>query len=187
MNWMWRVRSEGRENLIGKLDWKRSLWWYGDGQNGRNLTTGRGNRFFFPLKGLDRLWDPPASYAMGTVRLFPGGVKRLEREAIRSPPPNIEVKNGGAIPLLFHMLWWLGSSLMKHRDNLNFAFYSIWNSENFSSTIGMPNLKTRLEAWLAMNGEMSPVRSIGAQIPTVSITERQMIVRKRKKVKLCLC
>jgi hypothetical protein len=47
----------------------------------------------------------PASYSMRTGDSFPE-VKRLGRDADRSPPSNAELKNGGAIPPLPHMSSW---------------------------------------------------------------------------------
>jgi hypothetical protein len=44
----------------------------------------------------------PSSYPMGTGAFFMG-VKRSRHEADHSPPPSVEVKNGGVIPLLPHM------------------------------------------------------------------------------------
>jgi hypothetical protein len=46
-------------------------------------------------------WVHPTCYPIGTGALSPG-VKRLGREADRSPPSSTEVENGGAIPLLPH-------------------------------------------------------------------------------------
>jgi hypothetical protein len=41
---------------------------------------------------------------MRTGGILPRGVKRLDREADRSPPSNAEVKNGGAmLPLLIDL------------------------------------------------------------------------------------
>jgi hypothetical protein len=46
----------------------------------------------------------PASYPMGTGGDFLGGVKAVRVfETEHSPPSSVEVKNGGAIPLLPHM------------------------------------------------------------------------------------
>jgi hypothetical protein len=52
---------------------------------------------------------------MGTRGSFLG-VKRLERESNHSPPPDAEVKNGGAIPPLPSTPLWHGAQL-KYRDN----------------------------------------------------------------------
>jgi hypothetical protein len=49
-----------------------------------------------------------ASYPMGTEGSSPG-VKCQGCEADHSPPSIAEVKNGGAIPLLFHMSSWRGA------------------------------------------------------------------------------
>jgi hypothetical protein len=50
---------------------------------------------------------------------------RPEREANHLPPPNAEVKNGGAIPPRLHMASWNSTSLIKDTKNVNFTLY-IW-------------------------------------------------------------
>jgi hypothetical protein len=49
------------------------------------------------------LTQPPVQWMPGALS---PGVKLPGREADPSPPSNTEVKNGGAIPLLFHMSSW---------------------------------------------------------------------------------
>jgi hypothetical protein len=58
----------------------------------------------------NRGWNPsvhigagahPASHTTDTSGCFPGG-----REGDHSPPPSVEVKNGGAIPPLPHKSSW---------------------------------------------------------------------------------
>jgi hypothetical protein len=48
--------------------------------------------------------------------VFSPGVKQTEREYDHSPQSNAEVRNGGAIPPVFHTSSW-------HKDN--FTFYSV--------------------------------------------------------------
>jgi hypothetical protein len=53
----------------------------------------------------------PASYQMSTEDEFPG----------RAHQPSIEVKNGGAIPRLFHTSSRRATQLIEHRDNFTFT------------------------------------------------------------------
>jgi hypothetical protein len=45
------------------------------------------------------------------------GIKRQGREADHSPACNVDVKNGGAAPLLPHTYSWCGAYLIKPMDN----------------------------------------------------------------------
>jgi hypothetical protein len=81
----------------------------------------------------------PASYSMGTGGSFPG-VKRLGREADRSPPSSAKVKNGGAIPPLPTCLHGIVlNELIKHRDNFTFFYLIVLD---YSST-GVKTQKTK--------------------------------------------
>jgi hypothetical protein len=62
----------------------------------------------------------PASYSKGSGGSFLGP-KRLGLEANHSPPPNAEVKNGGAVPPLRHTSLWRRAKLIKRRDNFTFT------------------------------------------------------------------
>jgi hypothetical protein len=45
-------------------------------------------------------------------------VKQPGREAVHSPPPTAEVKNGGAM--------WRGAKLIKHRNNFTILLYDLF-------------------------------------------------------------
>jgi hypothetical protein len=96
----------------------------------RGWIPGRGKRFFLLRNVQTGSGAQPASYTRA-----PGapssGIRRLGREADRSSPPSVEVKNGGAIPPLPHVSSWSGAYLMKLMDNFAFYLYHIFIYQAF--------------------------------------------------------
>jgi hypothetical protein len=73
------------------------------GLDDRSLIPGRDKRLFSIASRL-AMWptQPPTQWYWGSFL----GIKRPGLEADRSRPSSAEVKNGGAIPPLFHMSSW---------------------------------------------------------------------------------
>jgi hypothetical protein len=67
---------------------------YGYGLGGRvvGVRVPVGSRIFSSPRRPDQLWGPPNLLSKGYRVLFPGGVKRLEREADHSQSTSAEVK-----------------------------------------------------------------------------------------------
>jgi hypothetical protein len=63
------------------------------------LIPSRSKRFFSTPQCPDWLWILPACYPVGTGSYFPR-IKQLGRKTYHSSPPNAELKNEGAVPLL---------------------------------------------------------------------------------------
>jgi hypothetical protein len=76
--------------------------WYSD-----TLQAGRQEQEVFSSQRPGRLWGPYCLLSSGVPRALSSVVKRPGREDDHSPP-SVEVKNGGAIPLLPHMPTWRG-------------------------------------------------------------------------------
>jgi hypothetical protein len=55
------------------------------------------------------------------------GVKWQRRETDQSPPPSVEVKNGGATPPLPHTSLWRGVSFIKYRLKITFYLLLTYN------------------------------------------------------------
>jgi hypothetical protein len=79
----------------------------GYGLDSQGSIPGRGKKFFYATQRTDWLWGPPSLLSNWFQGLFPGrGAKWQIHESDHSPTSVAEVKNGEAIPPLFHMSSW---------------------------------------------------------------------------------
>jgi hypothetical protein len=104
--------------------WNRDSYRYRDGQRAGRLgfDSWQKKDFSFLHSVQTGSGSHPASNKWVPGTLSPE-VKRPEREADHSPPSNVEVKKGGAIPPLPHTSSWRDAYLIKHR--YNFAFFRV--------------------------------------------------------------
>jgi hypothetical protein len=82
---------------------------HSDGLDGRGTIPGRGKRVCTTVS------RPPVGPTQSHIQWIPGA-KQSGREAVHSPPPSAEVKNGGSTPPRLHTSSWRDAQLMKHRD-----------------------------------------------------------------------
>jgi hypothetical protein len=71
--------------------------------------SGKGKIFFSSPQRPDRLWCPHSLLYNGYWGAVSPVVKQPGREADHSPPPNAEVKNGGAVPPFPETSSWRGA------------------------------------------------------------------------------
>jgi hypothetical protein len=102
-----------------------SVWWLDYGLDDRGSIPGGGWEYFSSPPRPERPWSPPSLLSSEYQGLFPGGVKRLKREADHSPPSSAGVK--GWMELYLHSLnassW--RSAQLKHRDIFSFTFMGV--------------------------------------------------------------
>jgi hypothetical protein len=79
--------------------------WYSDGLDGRDSNLSKDTTFFFSTTSTPALGSaqPPNQWVPGTISI---GVQQPGHEADHSPPSNVEVKNGGAMPPLLQISSW---------------------------------------------------------------------------------
>jgi hypothetical protein len=89
---------------------------------------GRHKKFCCTQQRSDRFWGTSILLSDGKRGLFP------RSEADQSPPSTAEVKNGGAIPPLYHTSSWPSAKLITHRDTFTFLrIFSVF--ENYLRSV----------------------------------------------------
>jgi hypothetical protein len=103
---------------------KQSLIGTGYGLEGRGLNLRQGQDFSFLHSIQTGSRAHPNFYSMDTGDLSPG-IKRPGREAYRSSPCCVPVKNYRAITTLPQMSLWRGAKLITHRNSFAFILITL--------------------------------------------------------------